>query len=444
MPIMSRLRRVFFVFIIHQIVSLWCPCFSYGQNKTDSLAAGSHQVYAIQIAASKVFIDPEFFKKKFNLTENVSFFQKGGWYKYVVGTCTSEQEAMQKLAGMPSGAFVTSFSQRKVQDTANVEKETKVSKVDNVPSSQPELKRLYNQKIHEADSVFNIARNLLLARILYVEASLLGQGKSYPKDQILEIDKQLTQKRSQHTLQKFPRKVYVIAGLTVSVLLIVSILLIIRSKKRKVPSRKRLNFKDTHESIAEVYIDEAISGEIDLTSNDNEKTREVLIQEIMLLNSNLAKEVELKTGKGCLDYGLIKPELERCLNSSNEIMRMEAEMALILLNTEDPFSFLNKLEKEFTPLEQLQVYHLMKRHQIKHTDFSRWLSSPNESIVLFSKRMIRAFHQGGELDTGKDDTIDEKGSSGKRGFEEVLSTSNEDIQTVAGIFLESKIRSMQH
>ena len=58
--------------------------------------------------------------------------------------------------------------------------------------------------------------------------------------------------------------------------------------------------------------------------------------------------------------------------------------------------------------------------------------------------MLVCYWHGGELDTGKDDTIDEKGSSGKRGFEEVLSTSNEDRQTVAGIFLESKIRSMQH
>ena len=66
---------------------------------------------------------------------------------------------------------------------------------------------------------------------------------------------------------------------------------------------------------------------------------------------------------------------------------------MIRLNYEDPFAFLDKLVKPFTSWEQLHVYEMINRHQITVPDFGQWLNSRNETVVVFSIRMIRAFKQ---------------------------------------------------
>jgi hypothetical protein len=49
-----------------------------------------------------------------------------------------------------------------------------------------------------------------------------------------------------------------------------------------------------------------------------------------------------------MDLKRANDEIARCLNSSNTILRMEAQLALVRLNDEDRFSFLDKIERPFT------------------------------------------------------------------------------------------------
>lgn len=83
----------------------------------------------------------------------------------------------------------------------------------------------------------------------------------------------------------------------------------------------------------------------------------------------------------------------KALNSSNEILRMEAQIALVRLSDKDPFEFLSHLVRPFSLWEQITLHELLIQHNIQVPSFSKWLTSPNPTVVMFALRMIREFKQ---------------------------------------------------
>lgn len=83
----------------------------------------------------------------------------------------------------------------------------------------------------------------------------------------------------------------------------------------------------------------------------------------------------------------------KALNSSNEILRMEAQIALVRLGDDKPFDFLDKLERPFSLWEQISLHELIVQHNLPLPEFSRWLNSPNPTVAIFALRMIREFKQ---------------------------------------------------
>ena len=86
-------------------------------------------------------------------------------------------------------------------------------------------------------------------------------------------------------------------------------------------------------------------------------------------------------------------KIRNALKSSNNILRMEAQLALVRLNEDDPFKFLDDLKKPFTLWEQLNVHEQITFHNLPIPDFSRWTDSPNKTVIIFSLRMIQVFKQ---------------------------------------------------
>lgn len=86
-------------------------------------------------------------------------------------------------------------------------------------------------------------------------------------------------------------------------------------------------------------------------------------------------------------------EIMRCLNSHNEILRMEAQIALVRLSDDNPFEFLDHLKRPFSLWEQISLHELLVQHSIPVPLFSRWIDSPNYTVVMFALRMIREFKQ---------------------------------------------------
>ena len=86
-------------------------------------------------------------------------------------------------------------------------------------------------------------------------------------------------------------------------------------------------------------------------------------------------------------------KLRQALKSRNNILRMEAQLALVRLNNDDPFGFLDHLTHPFTLWEQLNVHELIMVHNLPVPQFSRWTDSSNSTVVKFSLRMIQVFKQ---------------------------------------------------
>ena len=89
----------------------------------------------------------------------------------------------------------------------------------------------------------------------------------------------------------------------------------------------------------------------------------------------------------------VNSKICQSLKSKNPILRMEAQLALIRLNRDDPFAFLDHLTYPFTLWEKLSVYELIAIHDLPVPQFIRWTDSPNKTVVDFALRMIQVFKQ---------------------------------------------------
>lgn len=87
------------------------------------------------------------------------------------------------------------------------------------------------------------------------------------------------------------------------------------------------------------------------------------------------------------------PAIYKAINSSNEILRMEAQIALVRLSDENPFEFLTHLTRPFSLWEQITLHELLIQHELTVPAFRQWLDSPNDTVVMFALRMVREFKQ---------------------------------------------------
>lgn len=83
----------------------------------------------------------------------------------------------------------------------------------------------------------------------------------------------------------------------------------------------------------------------------------------------------------------------RALNSKNDILRMEAQIALVRLTDDDPFGFLFHLNKPFSLWEQITLHELIIQHDLPVPEFKKFLKAGNPTVVMFALRMIREFKQ---------------------------------------------------
>ena len=95
-----------------------------------------------------------------------------------------------------------------------------------------------------------------------------------------------------------------------------------------------------------------------------------------------------------MDITEANAKIRQALKSKNDILRIEAQLALVRLNKDDdPFGFLDHLTHPFTLWEQLNVYELISIHNLEIPEFKRWTTSPNKTVVIFALRMIQVFKQ---------------------------------------------------
>ena len=150
----------------------------------------------------------------------------------------------------------------------------------------------------------------------------------------------------------------------------------------------------------QVLIDQMIDVSVNLKGEESQKLFG-LYNNLGLDKDSLARARDFRWHKKIkgfreLAYMNIKDAndtIRKALNSSNEILRMEAQIALVRLSENDHFEFLSQMKRPFSLWEQITLHDLIIQHSIPVPAFKKWLTSANDSVAIFSLRMIREFKQ---------------------------------------------------
>lgn len=145
---------------------------------------------------------------------------------------------------------------------------------------------------------------------------------------------------------------------------------------------------------------------IDLSINLKGEIKEVIKNLYLLLglkNDSLTKAFSKKwheNVKGFRELAFMNireanEKIIESLNSSNEILRMEAQIAMVSLSNENPYHFLHLLEKPLAVWEQITLHELLIQHNLKVPAFKQWFDSKNLSVVIFALEMASWFKQKG-------------------------------------------------
>lgn len=157
----------------------------------------------------------------------------------------------------------------------------------------------------------------------------------------------------------------------------------------------------------------------------NQMNRQVLIDQMIDLSINLKGEIKDSIKALYFKLGLERDSLEKAhhkkwhmnvkgfrelafmnirdaneriiasLNSSNEILRMEAQIAMVRLSDGNPYEFLYLLEKPLSIWEQITLHELLIQHNLKVPAFKQWFSSENVTVLMFALQMVSWFKQKG-------------------------------------------------
>jgi len=150
----------------------------------------------------------------------------------------------------------------------------------------------------------------------------------------------------------------------------------------------------------QVLIDQMIDVSVNLKGDSRDKLRKLYL-DLDLDNDSLARarsrrwHMKIKGFRELAFMGIREgnDQMYRVLNSRNEILRMEAQIALVRLSDDDHFGFLSDLMRPFSLWEQITLHDLILQHDLPVPNFQRWLGSENPTVVMFALRMIREFRQ---------------------------------------------------
>lgn len=216
--------------------------------------------------------------------------------------------------------------------------------------------------------------------------------------------------------------IFTIIGSFITMLVLLVVILFNRNRMEKEAGLRQYLLEQYQSLIIDYLFGNTASDAFRKIASDDYR-RQVLIDQMIDVSANLKGDSEEKLMKLYLELNLDKDSLARVrsrkwhkkikgfrelafmgiregndviyksLNSRNEILRMEAQIALVRLSDENHFDFLSQLKRPFSLWEQITLHDLIIQHEIPVPDFQKWLASPNPTVVMFALRMIREFKQ---------------------------------------------------
>jgi len=222
---------------------------------------------------------------------------------------------------------------------------------------------------------------------------------------------------------------YIVILYSIATLIILLILILLnRSKLKREQERKDYLLEVYQEQLMDYLFaeDKRPQALEDLKRvASNQMNRQVLIDQMIDLSVNLKGDIKETIKELYFLLGLEKDSLEKAharkwhlnvkgyrelafmnirdanekiiadLNSSNEILRMEAQIAMVRLSEGNPYEFLHLLEKPLSIWEQITLHELLIQHNLKVPAFKQWFASENVTVLKFALHMVSWFHQRG-------------------------------------------------
>ncbi len=216
--------------------------------------------------------------------------------------------------------------------------------------------------------------------------------------------------------------IFTIIGSFITMIILLVVILLNRNRMEK-EARLRQYLLEQYQSLIIDYLFGNTGSDAFRKIASDDYRRQVLIDQMIDVSVNLKGESEAKLMKLYRELDLDVDSLARArsskwhkkikgfrelafmgiregndemyavLNSRNEILRMEAQIALVRLSDENHFDFLSQMKRPFSLWEQITLHDLIIQHEIPVPDFQKWLSSSNPTVVMFALRMIREFKQ---------------------------------------------------
>jgi hypothetical protein len=216
-----------------------------------------------------------------------------------------------------------------------------------------------------------------------------------------------------------------IVTITISITMMIILLIVILFNRTRMEKQEELKqyLAETYQGMIIDYLFTGSSPDRFRSIASDTFRRQALIDQMIDVSVNLKGDAEEKLGGLYLYLGLDRDSIKRAnnvrwhkkvkgfrelafmnikdanhliykaLNSKNNILRMEAQIALVRLTDEDPFGFLFQLNQPFSLWEQITLHELMIQHDLPVPDFKKFLKASNPTVVMFALRMIREFRQ---------------------------------------------------
>lgn len=217
---------------------------------------------------------------------------------------------------------------------------------------------------------------------------------------------------------------YLIVYFLVSVLILLSVVYF-HSRRSQVKTIGRVKLKNKIQQLLSEYLfgDEKDKVVNELKIIKKRSDRQLLINEIEMLLGNLSGEISDQLKWLYLLLGLEKDSVHKLISDDWETVirgikeletmnlqeetgsikhllnhrarqvRISARYAYIKMSKDDPWHFLDDFQYTLTTWDQLNLYSIVKVNKLAVPEFSRWLNSPNLSVLYFSLKMIALNNQ---------------------------------------------------
>ncbi len=290
------------------------------------------------------------------------------------------------------------------------------------PDIQPEIPATEPDTLQQTSAITDSVK---IAEVLSVDNSLNKQEQNPAPDIIFFDENNPWLKRINYFGKSIAFVNSLIVTIVVSITTMLILLVIILLNRRRMEKEERLHqylLEKYQGLIVDYLFGNANPDDFRPIASDNYR-RQVLIDQMIDVSVNLKGEEAKKLFSLYKHLGLDRDSIKRAndvrwhkkikgfrelafmnikdandvmyraLNSSNEILRMEAQIALVRLGDKNPFEFLSKLTRPFSLWEQITLHELIIQHNIPVPPFKQWLKSPNPTVAMFALRMIREFRQ---------------------------------------------------